>query len=79
MRKNHISRKDNRPNLKLFDVEYIDLPEHATVSKMYVLPMKTLYINTAADPASNVDRVFRDTWDFAAFIGPSRFGLMLGL
>ena len=79
MRKNHPPRRDSKPNLQLFDVEYIDLPERDTVPRMYVLPMKTLYINTAARPDANVDRIFRDVWAFADFIGPSRFGAMLGV
>ena len=79
MRRNHPRHRDNRPNLQLFDVEYIDLPERCSTHRIVVLPMKTIYYNIAARPDANLDRVFTDVWAFAEFIGGTRYAMMMGL
>lgn len=68
MRHNHPRRNSRTPNLDLFDVEYIDLPERSDIHKIYVLPAKVLYINTAANPFSNINRVFYEINQFADFL-----------
>lgn len=75
MRHNYPRRRDNNPNIKLFDVEYIDLPERASTHRIIVLPMKTIYYNIAARPDANLDRVFSDVNQFADFL--DRCGLCL--
>ena len=67
MRKNHPRRRDGKPNLMLFDVEYIDLPV-TNVCRIYVIPMKTVYVNSNAPEGCNVDRVFHDINRFADFL-----------
>lgn len=79
MRRNHPRRNSHTPNLDLFDVEYIDLPEHPETSRIIALPMKTIYFNTAANTDASIDRVFSDAWAFAQFLGNTRYGMMLGL
>ena len=79
MRHNHPRRNSRTPNLDLFDVEYIDLPEFPETHRLIALPMKAIYINRAADPSANLDRVFSDAWAFAEFLSRTRYGMMLGL
>ena len=73
MRHNHPAHKVR--TLDLYDVVYIDLPEHGDVSRLIVPPLKTIYVNLAADTDGH-DRLFRDVWAFADYIGDERFLLM---
>ena len=68
MRRNHPRRNSHTPNLQLFDVEYIDLPERSSTHRIVVLPMKTIFYNIAARPDANLDRVFTDVNQFADFL-----------
>ena len=79
MIRNYPRHRDNRPNLQLFDVEYIDLPERSSTHRIVVLPMKTIYYNIAARPDANIDRVFADICTFAEFICGTRYAMMMGL
>ena len=76
MRKNHPPRRDGKPNLVLFDVEYIELPRRVNVQRIYVIPMKTVYVNSNAPDGCNVDRVFHDINRFADFL--ESCGVFLG-
>ena len=76
MRKNYPQRRDNKPNLMLFDIEYLELPRRVNVQRIYVIPMKTVYVNSNAPDGCNVDRVFHDINRFADFLQDC--GVMIG-
>lgn len=46
----HNSRKNTRNIQERYDGDYIDLPEFPGISRIIAVPLKTIYINIAADP-----------------------------
>lgn len=63
-------RKHNIPEsvLEKFDEVTLDIPERGMTARMIVLPLKTVFINTGAEPFANIDRVFYDIEDFEDFL-----------
>lgn len=49
-RHNHIQGKKRQSMADRFDSDYIDLPEHPEITRIYAVPMKTVYHNIAAAP-----------------------------
>ena len=64
MRRNYPAKTTNYRN---WDRVYVDLPQCPMYSKLVCDPLKTIYINRAADPETAVPRMFRSVEDFEEF------------
>lgn len=49
-RHNHIQGKKRQSMADRFDSDYIDLPERPDITRIYAVPLKTVYHNIAAAP-----------------------------
>ena len=65
--RHNFPKRSSRGLLETFDIAYIDLPEEAHAARLIVVPMKTIFINIAAAPGENVDRLFQDVEDAEEF------------
>ena len=50
-----------------FDRVGLEIPQLPHIAKLIVAPMKVVFINRAADPDANIDRMFRSVEDFTDF------------
>lgn len=48
-RHNNSKRNRRRSVADRFDTDYIELPEYPDIARVIAVPMKTIYINIAAD------------------------------
>ena len=72
MRRNHDKRSQREGHI---DTVYVDLPELYGVRSIYAKPLKTNYINMAADPDIACDRTFASTQALENFC--DRWGIEL--
>lgn len=69
MRKNHPKAQTR---MDTYDRVYIDLPDEPGTARAIVIPMKTIFINTAADWNANIDRMFWNIEDAEEFFERQR-------
>lgn len=67
MRKNHIKHNDGHADLSKFDRVYIELPEVANTSRIFAIPLKTIFYNTNTHGLHNLDRVYYDIAELEEF------------
>lgn len=70
MRKNYPTNSSIR--YRNWDRVYVDLPQCPGYSKLVCEPLKTVYINRAADPMLAVPRMFRSIDDLENFCAEYR-------
>ena len=49
MGRHNIKKNKRRTAADRFDTDYIELPEYPDIARVIAVPMKTIYINIAAD------------------------------
>ena len=58
----------SQTELGTYDEVLIELPECPDAARMIVRPLKTIFINVAADSNANIDMLFADVDDFTDFL-----------
>ena len=71
----HNNRTKPSSTLAHYDKVYVDIPNCPWLHSMVVEPLKTIYYNTTADHSANVDRLFRNVYDFEWFVVQHRIEL----
>ena len=65
MNRNRIGKAINV--YEAFDRVGLEIPQLPHIAKLVVSPIKVVFINRAADPDANIDRLFRSVEDFTDF------------
>lgn len=67
-------RRERTP-FESYDTIYLEWPKLPHIASVIVVPLKTRYINTAAAPNANVDKLIHDEQEAEAYLR----GWLLGL
>ena len=73
MRHNNRTKPSNI--LAHYDKVYVDIPNCPWLHSMVVEPLKTIYYNAAADHSANIDKLFRNVYEFEWFVVQNRIEL----
>ena len=68
MSRHNGTRRSREGTTDNFDRLYMDWPELPGMAKLVAMPLKTIYINRAAAPWANIDKVIFDTEELAAYL-----------
>ena len=73
MRHNNHTKPSNI--LAHYDKVYVDIPNCPWLHSMVVEPLKTIYYNAASDHNANIDKLFRNVYEFEWFVVQNRIEL----
>jgi len=68
MGRHNATKRNRRDILDGFDTEYREWPELPHIATITAMPLKTRFINSAAAPWANIDKVIFDVEELQAYL-----------